>query len=220
MARQAAVVGLGRFGFYTAARLVQNGCQVLGVDQDRAKAEAARDVLHRVVIADATDRQALEQLELGQMDAVIVSMGDRLDASVLATLHLKDMGVKNLVVKAMTEDHARILKKLGASNVVFPERDRAQRLADSITWPNVLDYIPLASDYSIMEMSPPAAIVGKTLKDSALRSRYGVDVLAVRELDPEKMIVFPGADFLVQKDHAIIVVGRNEALEELRSSTE
>ena len=220
MARQVAVIGLGRFGYYTAERLVRNGCQVLGIDQDRARAEAARDVLHRVVIADATDGQALGQLELSGMDAVVVSMGDKLDASVLATLHLKDMGVKKLVVKAMTEDHARVLERLGATHVVFPEKDRAQRLADSLTWPNVLDYIPLASEYSIMEMSPPKAIVGKTLKDSALRSNYRVDVLAVRELEPEKMTFFPGGEFLVQKDHAIIVVGKNEDLEELRSSTD
>ena len=220
MARQVAVIGLGRFGYYTAERLVRNGCQVLGVDRDRARAEAVRDILHRVVIADATDRQALGQLNLSEMDAVIVSTGDKLDASVLATLHLKDMGVKNFVVKAVTEDHARILTRLGATHVVFPEKDRAQRLADSITWPNVLDYIPLASEYSIMEMSPPKAIVGKTLKASALKSRYGVEVMAVRELEPEKMTFFPGGEFLVRKDHAIIVVGRNEDLEKLRSTTE
>lgn len=210
-----AVIGLGRFGGYLATQLRANGCEVLGVDSDRARAEELAETLNTVIIADATDKKALSKLDLPQMDAVVVCLGEGIEASTLAVLHLRDLGVKRIIAKVSADDHARILTRLGAEQVIFPERDIAIRLANSLTWSNILDYVPLASGYTITEVAPPNDVVGKSLADSQLRTRYGVHVIAVHRMAPEEMILAPPASHVIGPDEAIIVLGKHENIEKM-----
>jgi trk system potassium uptake protein TrkA len=168
-----------------------------------------------VVIADATTKKALEGLDLDRMDGVVVCLGEEIDTSTLAVLHLKDLEAKRIVAKVSTEDHARVLTRLGADEVIFPERDSALRLADALTWSNVLDYVPLASGYSITEVAPPSDAVGKSLAESRLRSRYGVQVIAIHRMVPEEMILAPPADHVLSDDDAIVVLGKRENVEKM-----
>ena len=212
------VVGLGRFGQYVARQLRDNGCEVLGIDSDRAKVEGLTDVLNTAVIADATDKKALSNLDLDRMDAVVVCLGEDVSASSLAVLHMKDLKAKRIIAKVATEDHAKVLTRLGASDVVFPERDSAIRVANGLTWSNVLDYVPLASGFSVMEAAPPADAVGKSLRDSKLGSRHGVQVIAIHRMLPDEMILAPSADHVLMEEDAIVVLGKRENVEKMLES--
>jgi len=210
-----AVIGLGRFGSYIAKQLRANGCEVLGVDSDRTRVGQMAEVIDSVVIADATDKKALAKLGLDQVDAVVVCLGEQIELSTLAVLHLKDLHVGRIVAKVSTEDHARILTRLGANDVVFPERDSAIRVANGLTWSNVLDYIPLASGYSITEVAPPKDAVGKTLADSKLRTKYGVQVIAIHRVLPDEMVFAPPPDHVITEENTIIVLGTREQIEKM-----
>lgn len=213
-----AVIGLGRFGAYVARQLRSNGCEVLGVDKNRARVEGMSEVLTTALIADATDKKALARLELGQMDAVVVCLGDIIDASTLAVLHLKELKVRRVVAKVSSEDHAKVLSRLGAESVVFPQRDLAIRLANNLTWSNVLDYVPLSAGYSITKVAPPKDVVGKPLGESRVASKYGVQVIAVQQVVKGDMVLAPTAEQVVEEDDAIIVLGKRENIEKLLNS--
>jgi len=211
-----AVIGLGNFGFYVVKNLFEMGFEVLAVDRDKNAVQRIRDICTRAALADATDKETLEALGVQEMDVAVVSVGGRIDASILITLHLKEVGVEKVVVKAVTEDHGRILEKLGASMIVFPERDMANRIANRLAHPNVIDYLPLAPEYSIVELEPPPAFVGKTLQELYLRSKYGIQVVAAKAGPEGKVLMIPGGDFRVSDGHILIVVGGNAELEKLQ----
>lgn len=212
------VVGLGRFGNYVARQLRENNCEVLGIDIDRTTVEGLTEVLNTAVIADSTDKKTLGNLDLDQMDAVVVCLGEDISASSLTVLHLKDLEVKRIIAKVSTEDHAKVLKRLGAGDVIFPERDSAVRVANSLTWSNVLDYVPLASGFSITEVAPPVDVVGKSLAESKLRSRYRLEVIAVHRTPTDEMILAPPADHVIRKDDAVVVLGKREDVERMLDS--
>lgn len=213
--RQFAVIGLGRFGSAMAGKLIENGCEVLVMDKDPKPVQGFRDQAHAAVIGDATDRKALESLRLDELDVVILCLGERMEASILATLYLKELGVKEIWSKVVSADHAKILSRLGVSKTVLPEKDTAQRLANQLSYPNMLDYLPLHPEYSIMQITCPPELSGKSLKELNLRSKYGVQVLAVQEYVPERIDMAPDGDFVVKDSDVLIVLGRNEDIEKL-----
>ena len=189
MKKQFAVIGLGNFGFYLASRLFQKGHEVLGIDINPRQVQEIRDQVSRAVIADATDLQALNELELETMDAVVVSIGSVINSSILATLNVKDLGVKRVVAKAVSDSHGRILQKIGADEIYFPEKDLALTAAQRLDNPNVLDYLPFMEGYSIVELAPPSEFIGKTLIELDLINRHGIQVVAVKELAPDRLIL-------------------------------
>ena len=215
---QIAVLGLGRFGAAVARKLSENGVDVLAVDRNEGRVQELRDVVHAAIVGDATDRKTLESLQLAEFNGVILCLGDRMDASILAALHLRELGVEHIWAKALDEDHATILSKLGVSNPVLPERDTALRLADEISFPNLLDFIPLYPDYSIMEVAPRAEFVGKSLRDLDLRAKHGVELVAVQELIPERMTIAPGGDYVIKESDVLVVLGRNEDIDKITKS--
>ena len=212
------VIGLGRFGSYVARQLRENGCEVVGIDSDRAVVEELTEILDAAVIADATVKKTFANLDLENMDAVVVCLGEDVSASSLAVLHLKDLKAVRILAKVATEDHAKVLTRLGAADVIFPERDSAVRVANSLTWTNVLDYVPLASGFSITEVSPPADVVGKSLAKSKLRSSYRVQVIAIHRTLTDEMILAPPADHVISKEDAIVVLGKREDVEKMLNS--
>ncbi|HRU05103.1 MAG TPA: TrkA family potassium uptake protein [Candidatus Brocadiia bacterium] len=216
---QFAVIGLGRFGSAVAKKLAENGCQVLVMDRDHKTVQAFRDIATAAYIGDATDRKALESLGLKQVDAVILCLGERMEASILAALYLREMGVKEVWAKAASEDHAKVLSTLGVSKTVLPERDTAHRLASQLSFPNMLDYLPLHPDYSIMQVTCPPDLTGKSLRDLNLRAKYGIQVLAVQEYVPQRITIAPDGGFVVKDSDVLIVLGRNEDIEKLTRMT-
>lgn len=205
-----AVIGLGRFGSEVARQLHSMGCEVLAMDvvSDFVQ-QIAPDVTHAVV-ADAQDKEVLKALGVRDMDCAIVAIGDDLSASVLSTMNLKELGVKQVVCKAHDEIHRRVLEKLGADRIVIPEKEHAARLARSLSSVNVLDYIELSQDYGIVEVPAPAPWHNKTLKELDVRAKLGVNILAVRRND--RFIVSPAADDRFESGDIVVILGDSVAL--------
>lgn len=204
------VVGLGRFGSETARQLYRCGCEVLAIDlKGDLVQQVANDVTHAVV-GDSRDKEVLRALGVGEFDCAVIAIGDDLASSVLATMNMKELGVPYLVCKAHDDVHRRVLEKLGADRVVIPEQENAARLAKSLSSPNLLDYIELSEEYSIIELPAPQSWVGKNLKELNVRAKLGVNILAVRRNG--KMDVSPAADFTFADGDIVVVLGDARAL--------
>ncbi len=188
---------------------------VLAIDIDEAKIEKIKNIVSKAVIADATDKETLRRLGVQDMDGVIVSLGE-IESSLLATMHLKEMKVRKIISKALSEDHGRILEMLGATEVVFPEKDMALRVAWTLTHENVLDHVPLAEGYSIVEISPPTSLLGKKLGDLDLRRKYGVQVIVVKELVPKNVVLVPTADYVIKDSDVLVMLGKDSNLKKLQ----
>ena len=212
--RQFAVIGLGRFGASLARRLAEMGREVLVIDNSEERILAVSDVVTQAVRVDATDEEALKALGIRNFDVVIVAIGEDIQASIMVTLILKDLGVKCVIAKALNELHRMVLEKLGADKVIFPERDMAVRLANQLVYANVLDYIQLSPEYNIEEIMVTKRIAGKTLGELNLRAKHGLNVIAIKRAK-DQITIAPGAnDQLVQGD-VIVAIGHKKALERL-----
>ncbi|MGD9249611.1 MAG: TrkA family potassium uptake protein [Desulfobacterales bacterium] len=216
MKKQFAIIGLGNFGFYLASALFQKGHEVLGIDINPKQVQEIRDQVSRAVIADATDPQALKELELKKMDAVVICIGSILNNSILATLNVKDLGVKRIAAKAVSDPHGRILRKIGADDIYFPEKDLAITAAQRLDNPNVLDYLAFMEGYSIVQLSPPAPFIGKSLIELDLINRYGVQVIAIKELVPENVVMIPTGRFVVKDSDVLVILGPEMVLADLQ----
>jgi trk system potassium uptake protein TrkA len=216
MKKQFAIIGLGNFGFYLAVALFQKGHEVLGIDINPKLVQEIRDQVSRAVIADAADPQALKELELKGMDAVVICIGSVINSSILATLNVKDLGVKKVVAKAVSDAHGRILRKIGADEIYFPEKDLALSAAQRLDNPNVLDYLPFMEGYSIVQLAPPSSFIGKNLIELDLINRLGVQVIAIKELVPENVVMIPTGRFVVKDSDILVILGPDQALAELQ----
>ena len=211
------VLGLGSFGFYIAKTLYENGQEVIAVDNDEGIIEKIKDYSSQAFVADATDKETLESIGVKEADAVIVGLGPRMEPSILAVLYLRELGIREIVVKALNEDHQKILEVLGATEVIYPEKDIAIRTAHKIMSGNVIDFLPLAPGYSIQQIAPPAEFIGKSLKELDLRRKYGIQVIAVKEIIPEKLHLIPSGDFVIKESDMLLVVGKDEDIRKLSS---
>lgn len=212
-----AIIGLGSFGSNIARTLYERGHEVLAIDKDREKIELAKSFSTHAVLMDSADKESLEAVGIREMDIVVVSLGPEMEASILTVLHLHELGIKRIIAKALTEDHAKILEAVGATEVIYPEKDMAIRTALRLTNPNVLECLPLMSGISIQEIAPPEKFIGKSLKELDLRNKYGIQVIAVRELVPERTIYVPRADFVIKDSDVLIVMGEERQLDKLMS---
>lgn len=215
--RQILFVGLGSFGFHCARKL-EGLADVTAIDVDREAIQRIGPYVTRAVVGDGTNREVLEELGVETMDAAVVSLGDRMDASILATLHLKALNVREIFVKAISDEHAKVLQILGASRVIYPERDSAENLAMSIVQPTILDYLRLHGDISLLELLAPDEFVGKNLMQLKLRERYGITVIAI--FGPGRRSVSPKPDCVIQRDDKLMVIGENENLMTFQASLE
>lgn len=206
--KRAVVIGLGIFGYHLARTLFENGFEVVAVDKNKEVIQRIRDYSTKAVLADGTDQEIMDEIGIGEDDIAIISFGEDLAAATLITLHLKQMKVKQIIVKAPNEDHKLILEKVGATDVIIPEMDVARKLAKSLISPNVMDYIPLSEDYMIFEIAPPNSFLGKTLAQLQLRNRFNIEVIAVRDVIADHIHMVPHAGFVVKDGEALIVIGK------------
>ena len=214
--RRVVVIGLGIFGFNIAKDLYENGLEVIAIDKNKEVIQKIRDFSTKAVLADGTDKEVIDSIGIQQDDVVIISFGEDLAASTLITLHLKEMKVKHIIVKAPNEDHKHVLEKVGATEVIIPEKEMADKVAKSLISPNVLDYIPLSKDYTICEMVPPASFMGKTIGDLHLRSKHHIEVIAVREILPDRLTMVPRADFVVKDSDVLVAIGKEEDIQKIK----
>jgi trk system potassium uptake protein TrkA len=211
-----AVIGLGNFGMNVARELYVRGQDVLIVDKREGLVQKGQEFSSKSVVADCTEKEVLANLGLSTVETTIVSLGTNLSGSILATMYLKELGVKNIIVKAINDDHKKILEKVGATQIIFPEREMAIKLAQSITSPNILDYFPLTNSFSIMEIIPPKEFVGKSLRDLDLRQKYQITVIAIKDTmkDVISMVISPGRP--IEATDRLIVLGKREHLKKIK----
>lgn len=218
--KQFGVIGLGRFGSAMATTLADLGHDVIGVDGDQDKVQALADVITQATQLDATDARALRAAGIQDVDVAVVSIGENIESSLLVVMQLHELGITQIVAKAVTPLHGRILEKLGVSRVIFPEREMAIRVAHSLVKPNTLDYIELSRDYSIIELPASAAFVGRTLKQLELRPRLGITLIAIKRRSAtgaETTNIAPSADEVIQPGDVLALLGSNESLNKLDS---
>ena len=217
--RSFAVIGLGRFGAAMATTLAGLGHDVIGIDGSEDKVRALADVVSLAMQLDATDERALRAAGIKDVDVAVVSIGEDIESSLLVVTLVRELGIKNIVAKAVTPLHGRILEKLGVTRVVFPEREMAVRIAHSLVVPNVIDYIELSNEFSIVEVPAPPEFVGRTLRDIGLRSRFGLTTIAIKHTpkpgDKHLTNIAPGPDDVVQSGDVLSLLGSNERLGQL-----
>jgi trk system potassium uptake protein TrkA len=214
--KRVVVIGLGIFGFNIAKDLYENGIEVIAVDKDKEVVQKIKDFSTKAVLADGTDKEVMDSIGIQEDDIVIISFGENLAASTLITLHLKEMRVRNIIVKAPNEDHKRVLEKVGATEVIIPEREMADKVAKSIISPNILDYIPLSEDYTISEIVPPTSFMGKTIGELHLRTKHHIEVIAVRETLPERLTMVPRAEFVIKDSDVLVVIGKEKDIQKIK----
>ena len=212
-----AVIGLGNFGFYMAKALFENGNEVLAIDIDRALVQAIDPYTTEALVLDATDKEALMALGLEQVDAAVISTGLNISSSVLICLHLNEIGVKRILAKALDDDHAKILRKIGATEIIHPERDMAIKISRNLSNPNILDFLPLADDYDMLQVDPPIDFIGKSLKELNLRAKYNVHIIAIKELVPENVVLVPPADFIVKDSDILVMLGKSKDIRKIKA---
>jgi trk system potassium uptake protein TrkA len=215
---QVCVIGLGQFGSELALSLAPNA-EVLALDRNADRVNWIVDHVHRALEVDASDSRALCSVVFPGIDEAVVSMGTNLEGSILCTLHLKHIGVKEIRVKAANEEHAEILELVGATQTIFPERETARRVATKIIHPNLLDVVPLAEDYRVIESETPPKFVGKTLAELRIRARYGAFVIAVKDRDNGRFTFLPGPDYVVTEEDVLTLIGRESDLMKLNEGT-
>lgn len=212
-----AVIGLGNFGFHAARALYEDGNEVIAIDADKTKVQNIDRFATDAVFMDATEKAMLQTLGLETMDAVIVSTGTKISNSILICLYLQEIGVKRIMAKAIDEDHEKILRRVGATDIIHPERDMALRISQNLSHPNVLDYLPLSGDFNLVQIEPPGAFIGKSLKGLDLRARYNVHIIGIRETDPDNFVLVPSAEFIIKETDTLLLLGRTQDIRKIRA---
>lgn len=208
------VFGLGKFGRSVAQTFAKNGFDVLAID---IKEDVVQDISDRVthaVQADVTDADALHALGIRNFDVAIIAISNNMQASIMATILAKEIGVKFVLAKAQNDIHKRVLEKVGADKVVFPEREIGVRIANNLISDNFVDYVELSDDYSIVEVSVIDEWTGKSLKDLNMRAKYNLNVLAIKTGD-DGIDVSPGANKIIEEGQILVVIGKNSDIQKI-----
>jgi len=213
--RQIAIIGLGNFGYYLGRELYAKGYDVIGLDVRQDIVQKVKNELSEAAIADGTDKDTLLALGIDNVDIAVVTIGSNMLASILTTFHLKELGVGRIYAKALSEEHGQILTRMGADEILFPEKDLAISLARHMENPNMLEYLPSIGDHGIFELSAPPGLVGKTLRDLDLINRYSLQVIAIRGRQDNNLVFIPKADFRITQSHVLILLGTNQSMEQL-----
>ena len=213
--QQFVVIGLGRFGSSLALELMELGYEVLGIDRNEEIVEELSDRLTHTVVADATEEEGLKSLGVRNFDCGIVAIGTDIQMSILAAILLKDLGIKTVVAKAISLLHGRALEKLGVDRVIYPERDMGIRVAHQLVTPNLLDYIELSKEYSIVEMNVPACLHQKCLADINPRTRFGCSIVAIHR--DSGVLVAPTAMDQLNEGDIMVIIGAKKNIEQFET---
>lgn len=213
--KQIIVIGLGRFGQSVATTLFKMGHDVLAVDDDENTIQEIADSVTHAVQMDATDEMALRTLGIRNFDIAVVSIGTNIQSSIMVTLNLKEAGVKKVVAKATNDMHSRLLTKIGADKVILPEHDMGIRVAHNLVAANILDFIELSPDYSIVEVKAPKAWLEKDIKTLDARAKYGINIMAIKS--DNDINISPRAVDMIHEGDILVVIGSIDDLSKIES---
>lgn len=213
MRKQFVVIGLGRFGKSVAKTLYALGHDVLAIDSSETEVQAIAHEVTHAVQADARDEETLKALGVRNFDVAVVAIGADIESNILITVMLKELGVKYVVAKAQSTLHGKVLERVGADKIVYPEKDMGIRVAHNLVTSNVMDYIELLPDCSIVEIIAPTKFVNKTLGELNLRAKFGISIMAIKKGD--LIIVAPGAEAKIEDGDTLIILSNNESLAKL-----
>lgn len=215
MNKQFLVIGAGRFGASVAKTLYEMGHDVMVVDDDEGKIQLISDEVTNAVQADASSETSLKALDIKDFNAVVIAIGENVQASIMAAILLIELKAQYIVAKARTTLHGKVLEKIGVNQVVFPERDMGHKLARSLVAPSIIDMIELSDDYSVVEVMAPKQMVGKSLKELNLRARHGINVIALRRNHGDKTNLSPVAEDIIEPEDIVVAIGPNKNLKKL-----
>jgi len=216
MKKQFLVIGLGRFGASVASTLTESGHSVVGIDQSEERIQRVSEQIADVIKCDATDSDILESMGISDYEAVIVCIGEKyIQNSILVTLLLKEKGAKKIIAKAGTRTQGRVLSKVGADIIAYPEKDMGERVAQSLVSSNIIDFLRVSPNVSIVEIPTPDLMVGKNLVELNLRKKYGVTIISLKNKKNE-IIAPPDINYKFQKDDVLTLIGENKLLKKLR----
>lgn len=208
-------MGLGIFGSTVAKTLSEYGYDVIGMDLDLANVDRVAEYVTQAVQADFTDIEQLRMAGVSDVDVAIIATGSKLEASIMAVLHLKELGVPFILAKAKNKVNMQILLKIGADRVIRPEKEMGERVAKSLLSQNIIDLVDIDDEYSMMELQAPKDWIGKALKNLDLRARFGVNVLGYRSAESAKLNLNIGADYILSEDDLLLVIVENKKFESL-----
>lgn len=214
--KQFVVIGLGNSGYFLARHLTVLGHDVLVIDSSPEKIQDITASVSQAVVADSTRKKQMASLPLNKVDSVVVCIGEDLEASLLTVLNLKELGVKHIIAKSSSPAHTVILEKLGVSDIFHPERDMSISLAERMNRPNMLDYLPFMEGFSIVELACPEKFIGKSLKELSLTSKYGVQVIAIRDPLETEPKLGNLADYVLQERDVLFIIGPNKVLDKIK----
>lgn len=214
--KTAVVIGLGEFGLHLALSLSKNGCDVIVADRDPKKVESVKNCVMKAVIADVSQKNAMYSIVPADADFVIVALGN-IESSIMAALYLKDLDIKSIYVKAISEEHERILRMMDVKNIIFPEKDMGTRFATKLMSNNLLDFLPLSDEYSVAELTPLKSMEDHTLKDIDFRKVHNLSIIAVKEKNSQSLVISPSAGFKIRSTDILIVLGRKEHIDNYNS---
>jgi len=212
---QFAVIGLGTFGFSLAVSLASKGHEVLAIDADSGRIEEIKDLVTNAIVHDVKTGEYLKEYLNGNIDTVILNLGETIEANSLAIYHLKKIGIKKIIVKTVNDVQAIIYRQIGATEVINPEKMAGQKLAERLSSPNLIEYIPLAPEYGIFEMALPDKIIGRTIKEIGFRNRYHIEILAIKNIVTGIMKFMPDPDSKMEPDSIILFICKKEDFDKL-----
>ena len=209
------IIGLGRFGRAVACELASLGQEVLALDNSEENVQHIADSVTQAICGDAQDESVLASLGVGNFDCCVVAIGTDIEASILVTVMLKELGAKQVVCKALSALHARVLERVGADRVIQPEKEIGQRLAQHLGRANVIDYIGVLHDFSILEIKTPRSWVGKSLGQLGVRAKYDINVLAIRHGEGGAVDVTPRPDDRIGENDLLLILGTNDKVDKV-----
>ncbi|MDR2426940.1 MAG: TrkA family potassium uptake protein [Endomicrobium sp.] len=225
--KQFGVIGLGTFGSNVAKELAKKNMQVLAIDNDMDAVNKISQFVTQSLAVDATDEKAMKNTGIADCDTVIVSIGESVETSILATLIVKELGVKNIIVKCSSQWHSKVAVKIGADKVVYPEFEMAKKLVENIVSPNILEQIELSKNYNLIELVAPKEFWGSTIKDSGIRNNYRINIIAIRRRIPmvddegnaaikEEINMLPSADDEIMQNDTLVIIGSKEDITKIK----
>lgn len=225
---QFAVIGLGMFGKSVAHKLMDLNCEVTAIDKDENIVQEVNEYVSQALTLDATDKSALLAAGIKNVDVVIVAIGRDIEASILVALLLQELNVKQIIAKAVTESHTKVLEKIGVQKVISPEKEMGEKLARSLVSPNFMEYIEMTSNYGIIELRAPKSFENKTLRELNIRTRFNVTVIGIKKRverinirgeaeKREEFKVSPSADEIILKDDILVIIGTQGNIDKLKN---
>ncbi len=204
-----------------AKTLYENKCDLLCIDSDKEIVAKAKEFFPFVVMGDCRNKEVLQSLNIGEFEIVIVTISGDMASSILVSLYLMELNVKRVIARALSDDHAKVLSKIGISEILFPEKDTAVRLANKISFRNVVDYLPLSNDYGIVEINPPQSFKNKSLMELKIANRFNCQIIGIRELDAEgkesALKIPPRADDVIPSNSVLIIIGKNDNIDSIKA---